>query len=312
MMRRTTSVFALLFAVTWGTAAQTVPPWSKGANNPAPDKGYEFQVADINNMSDLHGNPADAKLVLFIGGNQFFVLPRLIAAFEARHPELKGAIFYETLPPGVMRRQINANGVITLGNLTLQVHPDVYQAESRVLTEMAASGEIIRWIEFATNDLAIMVAAGNPKHIASLKDLALPGLRLAMPNPQWEGIANSIGDALRKAGGDALMQAVYKTKVTDGSAKLTEIHHRQTPMRIMAGQADAGVTWQSEVKFQEKIGNPISGVEIPDDQNMTAIYAAGALHDARHPEAARAWLDFLTTPEAQSFYREFGFRSIRK
>lgn len=261
-------------------------------------------------MPDLHGNPVDAKLVLFIGGNQFFVLPQLITAFETRHPDLKGAIFYETLPPGVLRRQMTANDTITLGNLTLQVHPDVYQAESRVLTEMAASGEVTHWIEYATNNLAIMVAAGNPKHISSLKDLALPGLRLAMPNPQWEGIANSIAEALRKAGGDALMQAVYKIKVTNGSAKLTEIHHRQTPMRIMAEEADAGVTWQSEVKFQEKIGNPISGVAIPADQNMTAVYAAGALRNARHPEAARAWLDFLTTPEAQGYYREFGFRSI--
>ena len=71
----------LLFPVC--SLAQNDPPWSKGANNPAQDKGMVFQVNDIDNVPDLHGNPQDAKLVLFIGGNQFFVLPRLIAGFES-------------------------------------------------------------------------------------------------------------------------------------------------------------------------------------------------------------------------------------
>jgi hypothetical protein len=48
-----------------------------------------FQVPDVDNIPDLHGNPAGADLVLLIGGNQFFVLPQLIAGFEAPHPELK-------------------------------------------------------------------------------------------------------------------------------------------------------------------------------------------------------------------------------
>jgi len=108
--------------------AQATPPWSKGENNPATDKGYVFQVDSIDNVPDLHGNPADAKLVLFIGGNQFFVLPRLIAGFEKLHPELAGHIFYETLPPGILRYQIDKDNTLTLGNLTLHVQPDVYEA----------------------------------------------------------------------------------------------------------------------------------------------------------------------------------------
>ena len=263
MIKKLISLVALSIAGMTLTAAtiQVMPPWTKGDNNPALDKGVTFQVPDIDNVPDLHGNPAGAQLVLFIGGNQFFVMPQLIAGFVAKHPELKGRIFYETLPPGILRKQIAAANTLTLGNLTLQVQPDVYQAESRVLREMLAAGEVTDVIEYTTNTLAIMVAAGNPKHIQGLKDLAAPSLRLAMPNPEWEGIANSIGDSLRKAGGAALFEKVYRSKVTDGSTRLTQIHHRQTPMYILAGQADAGVTWGSEVKFQQKIGNPITGVE---------------------------------------------------
>ncbi len=289
---------------------QTTPPWSKGANDPAMSKGYSFQVPDVDNVPDLHGNPADAKLVLFIGGNQFFVLPRLIAGFEDQHPEFKGKIFYETLPPGILRKQIAAGNTLTLGNLTLTVQPDVYEAGARVLHGMASKGEVKNVVEYATNDLAIMVPAGNPKHIESLKDLGRSDLKLSMPNPQWEGVANQIAAALRKAGGEPLYQAVYHTKVADGSSILTEIHHRQTPMRILQGKVDAGVTWASEVRFQEKVGNPITGVAIPDAENMTAIYAAGVLPNAPHAEEAEAWVQYLKSDKAQAAYHEFGFKSL--
>ena len=128
-----------------------------------------------------------------------------------------------------------------------------------------------------------------------------------MPNPEWEGIAKQIGDALRKAGGDPLFHTVYEAKVQNGSSYLTQIHHRQTAMRIMKGDSDAGVTWSSEVRFQEKIGNPIAGIAIPAEQNFTAIYGAAVLQDAPHPEAAHAWVAFLNTPEAQAVYKEYGF-----
>jgi hypothetical protein len=118
---------------------QTTPPWSKGANDPAAAKGFTFRVDEAENMPDLHGNPENAKLVLFIGSNQFFVLPRLIAGFEKQHPELAGSIFYETLPPGILRKQIAQNNTITLGNLTLHVVPDVYEAGARVRTQDAAA-----------------------------------------------------------------------------------------------------------------------------------------------------------------------------
>ena len=301
---------ALVLAGATAAFAQKTPPWSKGANDPVADKGVVFSVPDIDNVPDLHGNPAGAQLVLFVGGNQFFVLPELIAAFERDHPELKGHIFYETLPPGILRKQIASQGALTLGNLTIQVKPDVYEAGTGVLREMERTGEVKNVVEYVTNDLEIMIAAGNPKGVQSLKDLRRPDLRLSMPNPQWEGVANQIADSLRKAGGDSLYQAVYQDKVKAGTSVLTEIHHRQTPMRIMSGQADAGVTWSSEVRFQESIGNPIQGIAIPAAENTTAGYAAGLVADAPHAAAATNWLNFLKTDEAQAAYRRFGFHSL--
>jgi len=294
------------------SSAQSMPPWNKAANDPAAQTGYTFHVADVDNIPDLHGNPADAQLVLFIGGNQFFVLPQLIAAFEDENPMLRGHIFYETLPPGILRKQITADDTLTLGNLTLQIRPDVYEAGAGVLHQMEQNGQVQDVVRYATNDLAIMVRAGNPKHIHSLEDLGRPDVTLSMPNPQWEGVANQIATSLRKAGGQPLEQAVYQDKVKTGKTILTEIHHRQTPIRIMNGTADAGVTWASEVRFQKQLGNPITGVTIPDALNTTATYAGGVMRDAPHRDTAAKWLAFLQTEKAQAIYREFGFQPVSK
>ena len=131
-----------------------------------------------------------------------------------------------------------------------------------------------------------------------------------MPNPQSEGIAKQIATSLRKAGGNDLYQSVCEHKVNDGTTVLTEIHHRQTPTRIMSGQADAGVTWASEVRFQQSIGNPIEGIVIPASQNVTAEYAAGIMAHAPHGRVARKWLSFLRSRQAQAIYQEYGFGSL--
>ena len=62
------------------------PPW-----NAPPRGGVNFTVSGVNNVPDLHGNPTDSDLVIFFGGNQFMVLPELMAAFQREHPEVARA-----------------------------------------------------------------------------------------------------------------------------------------------------------------------------------------------------------------------------
>lgn len=289
------------------------PPWSHGAGDPASQHGLEFTVPEVDNLPDFHGDPFTARLALFVGGNYFFAMPPLVRAFEQRHPEFQDSIYYETIPPGLLVEQIRKGGTVTVGNMTWTVHADVYAAGLNKVKELVVDGTVVApAVPYATNTLTIMVPRGNPAAIGSLADLARPGVRLVMPNPAFEGVARQIKASLAKAGGEELVKAVYETKVARGETVLTRIHHRQSPLFLMLGRADAGITWQSEAIFQEQVGNPITHVVIPDDQNATGIYAAAALKDAPHPEAARLWVDFLTTPEAASVLAQFGFKPYRK
>ena len=71
---------------------------------------------------------------------------------------------------------------------------------------------------------------------------------------------------------------------------------------------EAGVTWKSEAIFQEKIGNPIGRIDIPADVNTIAQYSAAMVADAPHPEAARAWLQFIGSEVAFAAFAPYGFK----
>ena len=277
------------------------PPW-----HIPPGNGRQFTVPEVDNVPDLHGDIVDPQLVIFFNGNQFMVTHDLIAAFQETFPEYE-RIYWETLPPGVLVDQIRV-GALVVGNLRIAVRPDIFTAGTARIGQLDREcGWFSRMEPYAKNQLGIMVHADNPLGIAGLPDLGRKEVRVSMPDPRTEGIGRLIVQAYKKAGGEPLVDAVMKEKVGNGSTSLTDIHHRQTPMRIMAGQSDAGAVWRTEALFQERIDNPIEIVEIPPDWNQTGTYVAARLKHAPHPRAADDFLDFLIGPEGQKIYRDYGF-----
>jgi ABC-type molybdate transport system substrate-binding protein len=289
------------------------PPWTRGGNSDAPNQGLVFTVPPVDIMADFHGTLDNPALVLYASGNYFFAMAGMVRAFGDAYPAYRGRVFYETLPPGLLLKQMQAGGTITSGNLTFTVKPDVMMAEQRASEAWVKDGRLAApVVSFATNDLTIMVPAGNPAHITSLADLARPDLAIIMPNPAFEGVAQQIRASLVKAGGEALAQAVYDTKVAAGTTVLTRIHHRQTPLFLMQGLGEAGVTWASEAIFQERQGHPIAHVAIPAEQNTRAVYSAAMVADAPHADAARAWLVFIRSDAAFAELAPFDFQRVAR
>ncbi len=82
-----------------------------------------------NNEKKLHGleyaNTAD--LNIFFAGNQYTVVPELLEAFQRRHPEAR-KVFYETLPPGLLAKQIRA-GEARYRDRKIKAQTDVYLSD---------------------------------------------------------------------------------------------------------------------------------------------------------------------------------------
>jgi molybdate transport system substrate-binding protein len=143
---------------------------------------------------------------------------------------------------------------------------------------------------FATNSLEIIVRGGNPSGIASLADLADPGLIYITCAP-----AVPIG----KYGAQSLQRA----GVTVTPASL-EPDVKGIVAKISSGEADAGIVYATDVLAA---GDSATGVPIPDQFNVTATYPQAVLTGSSNTAAATAWMAFVSGTDGQSILQKYGF-----
>jgi hypothetical protein len=91
--------------------------WQHGDGRDVAQRGLEFTVPPVDVLA-FHGSLDNPQLVLFASGNYFFALGQAVEEFGRAHPRYRGHVFYETLPPGLLLKQMEAGGTVTSGNMT--------------------------------------------------------------------------------------------------------------------------------------------------------------------------------------------------
>ena len=105
----------------------------------------------------------------------------LVAEFEKEHPDYKARIYRETIPPGLLVKQIEAGGTITSGNMTWTAEADAYLAALAKVNALIGQGLLTApAVPYVTNTLTIMVPKGNPGHVTGLADLGKPDIRSSL------------------------------------------------------------------------------------------------------------------------------------
>ncbi len=143
---------------------------------------------------------------------------------------------------------------------------------------------------FATNRLEIAVAAGNPKKILGLADLARPDVVLVLSAPTVPAGKYAL-DALGKAG------------VVAKPASL-EVDVRAVLNKVSLGEADAGIVYVTDVK---SAGGRVSGVEIPDQYQVIARYPVAVVRGSKNAALANRFVEYLVSPAGQGVLGDFGF-----
>lgn len=268
--------------------------------------GVSFAAAPFDMVEDLCGDPCAAGLVAFMAGNQFMVMPELVAAFAAESG-LEEGVYYETLPPGVLVEQLRRGG-LRMGSLRITVRPDTLAASPDALARLKAQGLVGEPVEYASNELTMLVSKGNPRGVESLADLSRPGLRVALPEPATEGVGRLVQAAIAAAGGEDLLRRLTEDKLVAGETAMNTIHHRESPVWIEDGSVDVALAWATEARFHERSGRLIEGVPIAPEHNQQGRYAIAAVTACPHPANASRLLEFMKSDTAQHLYRTYGFQ----
>lgn len=273
-----------------------------------------YPVIPAERADDLHNleTAEQADLVLFMAGNQFMVMPELIAAFQQEHSEIKN-IFYETLPPGLELKQILAGGALFNDRL-VTICADVYTSVNRKAMETLAENGLIGpdgFFPYLHNRLTMMVPSGNPAKIESVCDLGKDEIRISQPDPQHEDIGHHIMEMYRQAGGEALVKRIMEDKKVIGTTFYTKVHHRETPEKIKGKLVDVGPVWATETVHAKQAGLAFDVVEPGrdlDQRDRVNYYICG-LKNGNNPENSRKFLEFINSAAAQGIYQKYGFVS---
>jgi sulfate/thiosulfate-binding protein len=165
---------------------------------------------------------------------------------------------------------------------------------------------------FVTNSVVVLaVRKGNPKNIHGWDDIVKPGVQVITPNPFTSGGAKwnlmaAYGSQITQGKSpaealDFLHKVLANTAVQDKSA-------RESLQTFAGGKGDVLISYENEAITAQKAGIDLDYV-IPD-QTILIQNPAAVTKDSKSPQKAKAFVDWLTTPEAQKIYASKGYRSV--
>jgi molybdate transport system substrate-binding protein len=229
--------------------------------------------------ADAGGAGGSRPLIVFAAASLTESFKAIGAAFERTHAGLTV--------------QFNFAGSSTLALQIAEGAPaDVFAAADEAsMQKLADTGALAGGARlFASNRLAIVTPAGNPKHLGGLADLGRGGLTLALAAP-----AVPAGQYATEAFAKAGMTVPAASQEPDVKAVLN---------KVALGEADAGIVYVTDARAA---AGRVEAIAIPDQLNVVARYPIAALRRAGNPADARAFVDFVLAPAARRILDGYGF-----
>jgi molybdate transport system substrate-binding protein len=223
------------------------------------------------------------------GAVNVFAAASLTSAFN----KIK-ADFVALNPRVIMTMNYNGSGTLVT-QIQNGAPADVFaSADTDNMNKLSGTGKIDSPQNFAGNLLEIVVQQGNPKHIATLADLARPDVAVVLGDPASVPAGKYAKQALAAAG----------VSVTP---KSLELNVTAVTQKIALGEADAGIVYVTDVKASVAAGQFVDGVAIPAAQNVVAVYPIGVLKTSQIPALAQAFVAYVKSPAGQATLASFGF-----
>ena len=164
-------------------------------------------------------------------------------------------------------------------------------ADMATMQRLVAQGLVNTPQVFAHNLLQIAVAPGNPKGIQTLADLARPGISVVLADPTVPA-GKYAQQALAKAG----------VTVTPKSLGLSVATVLQS---VASGDADAAIVYVTDVNGA---GGRVTGVAIPDADNVIATYPVAVVKTTLNRTAAQVFVTEVVSGTIQAELLHRGFK----
>lgn len=198
--------------------------------------------------------------------------------FEAAHPGTK--VVFNFGPSSGLATQINAGAPA-----------DVFaSASTKNMDQVVTTGSAASPTNFASNVMEIAVPQANPAGVTQLSDLAKPAVKVALCQK-----AVPCGATAAKVFTNAKLTVTPITEEVDVKSVLA---------KVSLGEVDAGVVYVTDVLAA---GDKVKGIAIPTDVNASTKYPIATLTKAPNKATARAFTDYVLSPDGASVLTAAGF-----
>ncbi|MFV0426510.1 MAG: molybdate ABC transporter substrate-binding protein [Beutenbergiaceae bacterium] len=203
------------------------------------------------------------------------------------------AAAFEDAHPGVDVAPVIYDGSSTLATQIIEGAPaDVFASANEAnMDKVVQAGLAQEPTLFATNTLVIAVPLGNPGEVTGLADLANPDLTVVLCAPEVPCGAAS-----------ATLLQQQNLEVEPDSM---EQNVRAVLTKVSNDIADAGLVYATDAAVEPEVET----VEAAGADQVINRYPLVALTEAANPEAAAAFVEFVTGPQGQSVLAGYGFGS---
>lgn len=282
MSRRTVLTVALvatvaLFGGCTTGAGQSSAPFGSTAPGASP-------------VSTEPGSPAAIELTVYAAASLRDSMAAARTAYEATVPGV--IVTVATDASSTLRTQIEQGAPADVFLSADQTNP------TKLVDGGLADGPAV---DFARNELAIIVPLDNPAAIASPADLARPGIKVIAAGdevPITTYADRAIANLAALAGYPTDFAAGYSANVVS-----REENVKVVVGKIELGEGDAAIVYATDAKASTKVGS----VGIPPGANVTATYAGVVVKASAQLDAAHAFLEWLAGPDGVAILGDFGF-----
>ncbi len=179
---------------------------------------------------------------------------------------------------------------------------DVFaSANSKEMDTLVTDGAVDASVPqmFLTNRLVVILPADNPAGIDKLEDLTTSGVKLVLA-AQEVPVGNYSRRALDLMAGKFGVD--FKEQVLTNVVS-SEDNVKQVVTKVQLGEADAGIVYTSDAFAAPELQQ----IEIPDDVNIIATYPIAPLLKAANTDLAKAFIDYVLSPNGQAVLQKWGF-----
>lgn len=223
------------------------------------------------------------ELTLFSGAVNRVAIEETVKAFEAREGVRVTRIYNGC---GILVAQMKAGG-----------RPDAYLTCDESFVAPVAPLFEEQYTRMSETDIVIVTQKGNPKNIRRLEDLARPGLRVGVTNPEQSTLGALTQSLLVKAGIQDQVRANVVTMTPTADMLLNETR---------TGALDAAVVYLANAsKAREHL--EVLPLGIP---GSVAVQTYSVAKDSKHRHLAGRLLEALRTADQAGRYRAAGFRAL--